>query len=132
MSAQILRVVILIASDKQTGGPEQHWAALADPTRRRILELLAEAPRTASEIHRAFTIADPAVSRHLRVLREGGLISERRLPEDGRIRMYSLEQQPLRELAGWLADVGSMWQGELESFKDYVALRAGRSEKDAC
>jgi DNA-binding transcriptional ArsR family regulator len=56
---------------------------VADPTRRRIVELLGEKPRTAGELHRAFPIADPAVSRHLRVLREAGLIVERRVPTDG-------------------------------------------------
>ena len=114
--------MISIATDK--GLSAEGWSALADPTRRRIVELLAEQPRTATDIHRAFAIAAPAVSRHLKVLREVGLISEHRVPGDKRVRLYALEQQPLRDLAGWLDEVSGMWQQELDSFKDYVALRA--------
>jgi DNA-binding transcriptional ArsR family regulator len=119
--------VIPIGADKQTA-PDR-WAALADPTRRGIVELLAAEPRTATEIHRAFPIAGPAVSRHLRVLREAGVISEHRVARDGRVRVYALEAQPLRDLAGWLGRVSDMWQGELDAFKDYVALRAKRPEQ---
>ena len=97
--------------------------ALADGTRRHIVEMLAAGPHTASEIHRAFPIAAPAVSRHLRVLREAGLVEERRPAEDRRVRLYTLKPEPVRELAGWLDAVGQTWQGQLESFKDHVALR---------
>jgi DNA-binding transcriptional ArsR family regulator len=97
--------------------------ALADPTRRRIVEMLGEAPRTASEIHRAFSIAAPAVSRHLRVLRESGLIAEREVPHDKRVRLYALVPQPIAELSRWLEQLSAMWQAQLDSFKDYVALR---------
>jgi DNA-binding transcriptional ArsR family regulator len=98
-------------------------AALADPTRRRIVELLAESPRTAGEIHRAFPIANPAVSRHLRVLREAGLIAERPVPEDKRVRLYALEPGPVERLTAWTAGLGGVWQTQLDSFKDYVAVR---------
>ena len=101
--------------------------ALADPTRRTILQMLGEAPRTATDIHDAFPIAGPAVSRHLRVLRESGLVSERRIPEDRRVRVYALEPQPLRDLAGWLEGIAGMWQPQLDAFRDYVALRKPRS-----
>jgi DNA-binding transcriptional ArsR family regulator len=102
--------------------------ALADPTRRAIVEMLGEGPRTAGEIHRAFEIADPAVSRHLRVLREAGLVRERRVPEDKRIRLYGLEPEPLDELSQWLGGLSRMWQFQLESFKDYVTLRKAAPE----
>jgi DNA-binding transcriptional ArsR family regulator len=97
--------------------------ALADPTRRRIIELLGEGPRTASEVHGAFPIAAPAVSRHLRVLREAGLIAERGVPGDKRVRLYELAPEPIGELSQWLEQLGQAWQGQLDSFKDYVALR---------
>ena len=115
--------MISTAIDKETPGTDQLLAALADPTRRRIVELLAEAPRTATDIHSQFPIASPAVSRHLRVLREAGLISAQRVPGDDRVRLYMLEQQRLDLLAAWLTDVSRHWQQQLESFKDYVALR---------
>jgi DNA-binding transcriptional ArsR family regulator len=98
---------------------------LADPTRRRIVEMLCESPRTATQIHRAFPIAGPAVSRHLRVLREAGLVSERGVPGDRRVRLYTLEPEPLRDLARWLDHVSDTWQAQLGAFKDYVALRGG-------
>lgn len=101
-------------------------AALADPTRRRIVELLGQAPHTATELHRAFPIAGPAVSRHLRVLREAGLVTEHRVPADGRLRLYVLETEPLRRLSSWLDGLGQSWQDRLADFQDYVAVRAER------
>jgi DNA-binding transcriptional ArsR family regulator len=113
--------VITIASDKQTR--EAALAALADPTRAAIVEMLATRPHTAGEIHRAFSIANPAVSRHLRVLREAGLTEERTPPDDGRVRLYSLNPQPVDDLRAWLESLGSTWQSQLDSFKDFVEVR---------
>jgi DNA-binding transcriptional ArsR family regulator len=115
-------VVMSTATDKAR---DQVLAALADPTRRRIVELLGEEPRTATQIHRAFPIAAPAVSRHLRVLRDAGLIAPQRVPGDDRVRLYTLEPQRLDIVAGWINEVSRHWQQQLESFKDYVvALRS--------
>ena len=100
--------------------------ALADPTRRRIVEMLGQSPRTATQIHDAFPIAAPAVSRHLRVLREAGLIVERGVPDDRRVRMYALAPEPIDALSGWLEQLSQTWQDQLEAFKDYVALRQPR------
>jgi DNA-binding transcriptional ArsR family regulator len=100
--------------------------ALADPTRRRIIEMLAQSQRTASEIHQAFPIAAPAVSRHLRVLREAGLIVEHEVAGDRRVRLYALSPEPIGELSGWLEHLSQAWQAQLDSFKDYVALRRQR------
>jgi DNA-binding transcriptional ArsR family regulator len=105
---------------------EQLLLALADGTRGRIVEMLAGRPHTASEIHRAFPIAAPAVSRHLRVLREAGLIEERRPEEDRRVRLYTLRPEPMEEVADWLTELSHAWQQQLDSFKDYVALRTHR------
>jgi DNA-binding transcriptional ArsR family regulator len=100
--------------------------ALADPTRRRIVEMLGESPRTASEIHEAFPIAAPAVSRHLRVLRQAGLIVDRGVPGDRRVRLYALAPEPLDELSRWLEQLSRSWQAQLDAFQDYVALRRER------
>ena len=100
--------------------------ALADPTRRRIVEMLGESPRTATQIHDAFAIAAPAVSRHLRVLREAGLIAEHGVPGDKRVRVYALAPEPIGELSGWLEQLSNAWQAQLDSFQDYVALRGQR------
>ena len=115
---------INIVTDKERR--EELLLALADGTRARILELLAARPHTASELHRAFPIAAPAVSRHLRVLREAGLIEERRPEDDRRVRLYTLRPEPIQEVAGWLDELSRLWHQQLASFKDYVALRTGR------
>jgi DNA-binding transcriptional ArsR family regulator len=114
--------VISIDADKDSATGDR-LAALADPTRRHIVEMLGDGPRTATAIHEAFPIANPAVSRHLRVLREAGLVTERRLPEDARVRLYGLEPEPLADLSQWLDGLSRMWQSQLDSYKDYVALR---------
>jgi DNA-binding transcriptional ArsR family regulator len=90
--------------------PEKLFSALADGTRGRIVEMLAVRPHTASEIHGAFPIAAPAVSRHLRVLREAGLIEERRPEEDRRVRLYTLRPEQVQEAAGWLEGLSRVWQ----------------------
>ena len=115
--------MISIASANETG--DTVLSALADPTRRRIVELLAAKPMTAGEIHASFPIANPAVSRHLRVLREAGLITE--LPvSDGRVRLYTLRPETLEPLSAWVTELSRSWQAQLESFKDYVEARSGR------
>ncbi len=108
--------------------PPRRWLpALADPTRRQIVEMLRSSPLTASEIHRAFPIAAPAVSRHLRVLREAGLVVEQGVPDDGRVRVYALAREPIEALAGWCDELSKGWQDQLDAFKDYVALRNKRT-----
>ena len=110
--------------------PDELLPALGDGTRRRIIEMLAVRPHTATEIHQAFPIAAPAVSRHLRVLREAGLVEERRPENDRRVRIYTLKAEPVQELASWLDGVSQMWQKQLDSFTDYVALRKARPKEE--
>jgi DNA-binding transcriptional ArsR family regulator len=104
---------------------DQWLSALADPTRRRIVEMLSESPRTATEIHRAFPIADPAVSRHLRVLREAAVVVQREVAGDKRVRLYALAHDPIDGIATWLEQLSSSstWGDQLGAFKDYVVLR---------
>ena len=98
-------------------------AALADPTRLRIVELLAERERDVSELHAHFPISQPAVSRHLRVLREHGLVRSR--PEAQR-RVYSLDPTALAELDGWLGRYRSFWAQRLDALD--TELRRARKE----
>jgi DNA-binding transcriptional ArsR family regulator len=86
--------------------------ALADPTRRRIVELLAEGERSAGEIASHFRTARPGVSRHLRVLREHGLVQAR---VQGQRRLYSLDPAPLAELDDWLERYRAFWANRLEA-----------------
>lgn len=89
-------------------------AALADPTRRRIVELLAERELSAGEVASQFAAARPGVSRHLRVLREQGLV---RVRSDGRQRLYSLDPRPLADLDAWLTHYRAFWQNRLDALE---------------
>jgi DNA-binding transcriptional ArsR family regulator len=79
--------------------PASHFAALADPTRCRVIELLHERPRPVHELAAAFSISRPAISRHLRVLKNAELVHEEK---QGRENIYSLRRHHLRPLADWL------------------------------
>jgi DNA-binding transcriptional ArsR family regulator len=98
--------------------------ALADPTRRRIVELLADGELDAGAIADHFPTSRPGVSRHLRVLREGGLV---RVRNDAQRRIYSLDPAPLAELDAWLARYRSFWTNRLGALD--VEIRRGRKEK---
>jgi DNA-binding transcriptional ArsR family regulator len=93
------------------------FQALADPTRRRVLELLAEREQSAGEIAAAFPVSRPAVSRHLRVLREAGLVSSRR---DAQRRVYGLDPEPLAELDAWLAAYRPFWHEKLDLLEKHL------------
>ena len=103
-------------------------AALADPTRRRVVDLLRRRPRRAGELAAAFDMSAPAISRHLRVLRTRGLIEEERVEDDARVRVYRLRPQPFRELQSWLEQVESFWSDQLDAFKVH-AERKGRGAR---
>jgi DNA-binding transcriptional ArsR family regulator len=86
-------------------------AAIADPIRRRVLELVRDEELTAGTLAAQFAVSRPAVSRHLRVLREAGLIAERRA---GKYRLYRANLEPLAELREWLDDY---WAGRLGALR---------------
>lgn len=100
-------------------------AALADPTRRAIVELLAESELDAGEIATRFPISRPAVSRHLRVLRELGLVTVR---ADAQRRIYSLDPSPLADLDAWLARYRGFWANRLDALG--TELERGRKRKE--
>lgn len=95
-------------------------AALADPVRRAVIELLRRAPHRASDIADALHLTRPAMSRHLRILRKAGLVSERELEHDARVRLYRLEPEPFTALRGWLEEVEGFWGEQLDAFKSYA------------
>ena len=97
------------------------FEALADPTRRRIVELVSESERSAGEIASAFAISRPGVSKHLRVLREHGVIRSR---SDGTRRLYSLEGEGLVELDEWIR---RFWTNRLDALE--TELRRGRRDR---
>jgi DNA-binding transcriptional ArsR family regulator len=96
------------------------FEALADPTRLRIVELLADGDRSAGEIASHFDTARPGVSRHLRVLREHGLVQAR---ADGQRRVYSLDPAPLAELDAWLARYRGFWTNRLDALDTEIRRR---------
>lgn len=99
---------------------DRTFAALADPARRGVVDLLRRGPRRAGEIAEALSMSPPAMSRHLRVLRRTGLIEDTELPEDARVRVYRLRQEPFSELHRWLDEVEAFWSAELDAFKQHV------------
>lgn len=96
------------------------FAALADPHRRRAVELLGERPRRAGELARALDLPAPAVSRHLRLMKECGLVEESHPDFDARVRIYALKDGAMGELKRWLASTEAMWAAQLAAFKAYV------------
>jgi DNA-binding transcriptional ArsR family regulator len=92
--------------------------ALSDPSRRTVLEALGEGDATAGDLAALLPIARPGVSRHLRVLREAGLVEAR---QAGQQRVYSLRPEPLAEVDGWLARYRSLWEQRLNALHTEVA-----------
>ncbi len=98
--------------------------ALADPTRRGVIDLLRKRPRRAGELAELLSMTRPAMSRHLRLLRKTGLVSESEPEHDARIRLYRLEREPFRELRDWLDEVEAFWGEQLQAFKEHAERRA--------
>jgi DNA-binding transcriptional ArsR family regulator len=101
-------------------------AALADPTRRRVVDLLRKRPRRVGELSAAFDVSAPAMSRHLRVLRTRGLVEEERSSDDARARVYRLRPERFGELQAWLDEVESFWTEQLDAFKRHTESRGKR------
>ena len=93
------------------------FGVLSEPNRRRILDLLREGERPAGDLVDALTISQPGVSRHLRVLREAGLVSVR---GDGQRRLYSLRPGPLAEVDAWLAPYRRLWSASLDRLEAHL------------
>ena len=95
-------------------------AALADPARRRVVDLLRERPHRAGELARATGVSAPSMSRHLRALRTSGLVEESHPEFDARIRIYRLRPEPMAQLKTWLDDTERLWTQQLAAFKAHV------------
>ena len=102
-------------------GLDHTLSALAEPTRRRVIDLLRERPRRAGELAQELAVSAPLMSRHLRTLRLHGLVAESHDDaRDTRVRMYRLRREPFDELRGWLEQVEEFWSGQLGAFRDHV------------
>ena len=105
---------------------DQMFAALADPARRGVVDLLRKKPRRAGELANALSISAPRMSQHLRVLRKSGLIEDDDVESDARVRLYRLRQEPFSELRGWLDEVEEFWATELAAFKAHAERGKGK------
>lgn len=90
------------------------FAALADPTRRRIVEMLARGERSAGDVVKRFSLSQPAISQHLRILRDAGLV---RIRQDAQRRMYSLDPKGLAEIDKWLSRYRAFWTKHLNALE---------------
>src|SRR2546427_12174739 len=100
-----------------TYSTEAAFHALADPTRRAVLDLLRRGSQPAGQIAQAFPISRPAISKHLRLLRRAHLVEERR---EGRHRLYQLNPEPLKAVDSWLQQYRVFWQSSLTNLKAFV------------
>jgi DNA-binding transcriptional ArsR family regulator len=96
---------------------EATFSALADPTRRAVLDLLRRGSQPAGQIAQAFPVSRPAISKHLRLLRRAHLVHERR---EGRHRVYQLNPEPLKAVDSWLGHYRVFWQTSLADLKTFV------------
>src|SRR5579872_509059 len=104
------------------------FQALADPTRRAVLDLLRSGSRPAGQIAQAFPVSRPAISKHLRLLRRAHLVEERR---EGRNRVYQINAEPLKAVDQWLDHYRIFWQTSLANLKTFVETEYAREQKQA-
>ena len=104
-------------------------AALADPHRRRVVEVLSRGPRAAGELARELDLSPPAMSRHLRTLRQSGLVEESHPEFDARVRIYALRSEPMADLLRWLREAEKLWSDQLLAFKAHLERKAAPPEK---
>jgi DNA-binding transcriptional ArsR family regulator len=103
------------------------FAALADPTRRAILERLAEGEATVNELAEPFDISLPAISRHLKVLEQAGLITRSRTAQ---WRPCRLDVRPLEDAAGWIAHYRKFWEGSFDRMDEYLRSLQAKGTPD--
>lgn len=100
------------------------FEVVAEPTRRRILDLLLAGELSVGELVAGLDISQPAVSRHLRVLREAGLVSSR---TDAQWRLYSVDAAPLAEMGAWLEPYRRLWAGRLDRLSAHLDSMPGET-----
>jgi DNA-binding transcriptional ArsR family regulator len=107
----------------KASGVDAALAALAEPTRRAVVELLGQRPHRAGELADALTMSSPALSRHLRVLKASGLVIDDEPENDARVRLYRLQPEGFERLGRWVDDLRSLWADQLAAFKNHVERR---------
>lgn len=99
------------------------FEALADPTRRRVVQLLGSRPHRAGELAEATGTSLPAMSRHLKILLTSGIVEDERVPEDARVRMFKLQPESLVAVQAFLDQLQAEWRAQLGSFKRHAESR---------
>jgi DNA-binding transcriptional ArsR family regulator len=99
---------------------DQTLSALADPSRRAIVELLREGPQRPSDVADRLSISRPSLSRHLRVLRTAGLVDAELVESDARARLVQLKRAPFTQLGSWVGEVEAFWSDQLDAFKEHA------------
>ena len=107
----------------RTNAVDRVFNALADPTRRSVVELLGSRPRRAGELAAATRTSPPTMSRHLRVLLDAGIATDERPAEDARARVFRLRPECMRAVNDWLEQLQQEWDAQLRSFKRHVERR---------
>jgi DNA-binding transcriptional ArsR family regulator len=102
---------------------EVTFGALADPSRRGVIDLLRRKPRRAGELATELGLTAPAMSRHLRILRDTGLVERAFDDDDARANIYRLRPERFAELRSWLDDVDRLWNLQLDAFKQHAERR---------
>ena len=95
-------------------------SALADPQRRKVVDVLRAGPRSAGDLSRMVGVSAPAMSRHLRLLKGSGIVSETHPEYDARVRVYALRAESLGALKDWLATTERLWADQLAAFKKHL------------
>ncbi|HEX5378235.1 MAG TPA: metalloregulator ArsR/SmtB family transcription factor [Phenylobacterium sp.] len=112
------------AAAARTAEVDRTLAALADPHRRQVIDLLSRGPRQAGELARETGLTPPAMSRHLKALKAGGLVEETHPAFDARVRIYALRPEPMVRLLHWLEEAERLWSEQLVAFKSHVEREA--------
>lgn len=104
-------------------------AALADPARRGVIDLLRDRPRRASDLADELRVSRPAMSRHLRVLRTAGIVDQQISTSDSRVRMVELRKEPFDRLRSWIDEVEEFWADQLDAFKRHAERTTRRKRR---
>src|SRR5262249_43434599 len=105
---------------------DRTFAALADPTRRRILEHLATGDRCVTDLARPYRMSLPAVSKHLRVLERAGLVRRKR---DGRVHCLKLEAKPMQQAQAWIEEYRKFWEASFDRLDEYLKQMQTKEKK---
>jgi DNA-binding transcriptional ArsR family regulator len=97
-------------------------AALADPARRRVVDLLAQGPRAAGDLAREVGVTAPTMSRHLKFLKVSGLVEDSHPDFDARVRVYALRPEPMVQVLRWLEESERLWSTQLLAFKAHLEV----------